>query len=62
MRTLVDAEPRAHYGLIFLESGQDSPDMSEAFRGQANGICGAGKTGYLIMLTGLHTGPVGFTE
>src|SRR5262249_54800991 len=37
------------------------PDMSESFRGQSNGLCGAATGKALFLHTGLHIGPVGFT-
>jgi hypothetical protein len=35
--------------------------MEDCFRAQENGLCGAGVPGALFLITGLHTGLVGFT-
>jgi hypothetical protein len=35
--------------------------LKECFRGQVNGLCGAALPGKLFLITGLHTGHVGFT-
>jgi hypothetical protein len=35
--------------------------MTECFGGQCNGLCGAAIPGFLFLITGLHTGYVGFT-
>jgi hypothetical protein len=35
--------------------------MDECFSGQQNGLCGAAADGALFVITGLHTGDVGFT-
>jgi carbohydrate-selective porin OprB len=35
--------------------------MADFFRGQQNGLCGAAVAGGLFLITGLHTGQVGFT-
>ncbi|WP_347878303.1 hypothetical protein [Streptomyces sp. KS 21] len=37
------------------------PSLSEAFAGQSGGLCGAAVPGALWLITGLHTGDVGFT-
>ncbi|MEV7416526.1 hypothetical protein [Streptomyces sp. NPDC089919] len=36
------------------------PEMAEAFAGQSGGLCGAAVPGALWLITGLHTGHVGF--
>jgi hypothetical protein len=62
MRTLFSGEPHVHYGQIYVESGSDSiPDLAGNFTGQANGLCGGAAPGLLFLITGLHTGNVGFT-
>jgi hypothetical protein len=38
-----------------------NPDLNDAFRGQTNGLCGAAVRGALWLVTGLHSGHVGFT-
>jgi hypothetical protein len=51
-----------HYGQAYVY-GLDRYDnkMEDCFRGQENGLCGAGVPGALFLITGLHTGLVGFT-
>ncbi|WP_308342314.1 hypothetical protein [Streptomyces sp. MW-W600-10] len=51
-----------HYRQIHVESdpGSAIPDLSEAFAGQRGGLCGAAVPGVLWLITGLHTGNVGF--
>ncbi|WP_405688702.1 hypothetical protein [Streptomyces sp. NBC_00057] len=62
MRRPVTGEVHVHYGQIYVESDPDSanPDLSEAFAGQSGGLCGAAVPGVLWLVTGLHTGSVGF--
>ncbi|MFF0497183.1 hypothetical protein ACFYU5_12310 [Nocardia aobensis] len=62
MRRL-DGEVHVHYSQIYVESDPESfgPDMQEAFAGQSAGLCGAAIPGALWLMTGLHTGNVGFT-
>lgn len=63
VRTLVDQHVRVAYAQIFVESGNDAEDTSlpASFAGQRNGLCGAVAAGQLFLITGLHTGHVGFT-
>ncbi|MEV0374585.1 hypothetical protein AB0I10_33185 [Streptomyces sp. NPDC050636] len=61
MRTVLDGEVHVHYGQIYVESGEDDCDLHESFAGQANGLCGGAVPGGLFLITGLHTGSVGFT-
>ncbi len=61
MRTLMSQAAWVHYGQIYVASGEDQPDMGECFGGQDNGLCGAAMPGFLFLMTGLHTGEVGFT-
>ncbi|MFH9089254.1 hypothetical protein [Streptomyces sp. NPDC017673] len=63
MRRPVTGEVHVHYGQIYVESDPDgvNPDLSEAFAGQSGGLCGAAVPGVLWLITGLHTGNVGFT-
>jgi hypothetical protein len=50
------------YGQAYVLSGDsDVPDLEVAFRGQVNGLCGTAVSGAMFLLTGLHTGQVGFT-
>ncbi len=61
MRTLMNEAAWVHYGQIYVRSGDDDPDLEECFAGQGNGLCGAALPGILFLITGLHTGHVGFT-
>ncbi|WP_112238518.1 hypothetical protein [Kribbella monticola] len=49
-----------HYGQIYVGSPERQPQLPESFGGQQNGLCGAAVPGTLILITGLHTGTVGF--
>src|SRR5262245_12813985 len=50
-----------HYGQAYVLCGdRELPDLEDAFRGQVNGLCGASALGALFLVTGLHTGMVGF--
>ncbi|WP_299541751.1 hypothetical protein [uncultured Streptomyces sp.] len=62
MRRPVTGEVHVHYGQIYVESDPDeaNPGLSEAFAGQSGGLCGAAVPGALFLVTGLHTGSVGF--
>jgi hypothetical protein len=60
MRTLMREGAWVHYGQIYVESGDRAGGLPESFGGQANGLCGAAEPGALFLLTGLHTGLVGF--
>lgn len=49
------------YGQVYLEAGgRVAGDMAACFAGQSNGLCGAAQPGMLFLVTGLHTGIVGF--
>lgn len=63
VRRPVEGEVHVHYGQIYVESdpGSYGPDLAEAFAGQSAGLCGAASSGELWLITGLHTGDVGFT-
>ncbi|WP_211244011.1 hypothetical protein [Actinospica robiniae] len=63
MRTVVDGEVFVHYGQIYVNSDPDSfgPELKAAFAGQSVGLCGGADPGALWLVTGLHTGNVGFT-
>ncbi|WAZ26291.1 hypothetical protein STRCI_007853 [Streptomyces cinnabarinus] len=63
VRRPVDGEVHVHYGQIYVESDPDDfgIDLADAFAGQQAGLCGAAVPGALFLLTGLHTGNVGFT-
>ncbi|MFK0173517.1 hypothetical protein ACIQU5_32520 [Streptomyces sp. NPDC090306] len=62
MRRPVTGEVHVHYGQIYVESDPDgvNPGLNEAFAGQHGGLCGAAVPGVLWLITGLHTGNVGF--
>ncbi|WLS45592.1 hypothetical protein Q3V37_30335 [Micromonospora profundi] len=60
MRVLFDGKAPVAYGQIYVTS-RELPDMSEAFAGQVNGLCGAGQPGALFLMTGTHSGRVRFT-
>ncbi|NIK55128.1 hypothetical protein [Kribbella shirazensis] len=61
MRTLMTGPAWVAYAQIYVESGADFADLGECFAGQRNGLCGAAVEGSLFLMTGLHTGQVGFT-
>ncbi|MEV7612023.1 hypothetical protein [Streptomyces sp. NPDC089799] len=62
MRRPVTGEVHVHYGQIYVSSDPDDPipNLSETFAGQSGGLCGAAVPGALFLITGLHTGNVGF--
>ncbi|WP_338118790.1 hypothetical protein [Streptomyces cyaneofuscatus] len=63
MRRPVVGEVHVHYSQIYVQSDPDgtAPGLGEAFAGQSGGLCGAAAPGALWLVTGLHTGSVGFT-
>ncbi|MEU0763497.1 hypothetical protein ABZ351_27835 [Streptomyces microflavus] len=63
MRRPVAGEVHVHYSQIYVESDPDgvNPGLGEAFAGQSGGLCGAAVPGAMWLVTGLHTGSVGFT-
>lgn len=60
MRTVMSGRARVAYSQIYVESGEDYAYLHECFAGQRNGLCGAAVPGKLFLITGLHTGDVGF--
>jgi hypothetical protein len=58
-----DGRLHVHYGQAYVFSGEDgdTSELDACFRGQANGLLGAGRRGMLYLLTGLHTGFVGLS-
>jgi hypothetical protein len=61
MTALYEGRFWVHYGQAYVISGGwELPDMTDAFRGQVNGLCGAADPGRLFLVTGLHTGDVNF--
>ncbi len=62
MRTLFDGEVHTDYSQIHVVSGPETEgDLSTAFAGQVNGLCGGVSSGFLYLVTGLYYGRVGFT-
>ena len=60
MRTVMTGPVWVHYAQIYVESSENYADLGECFGGQWNGLCGAAVDGKLFLITGLHTGKVGF--
>jgi hypothetical protein len=46
---------------LLLSGDCEVPGLEEAFFGQVNGLCGTAAGGAMFLMTGLHTGHVGFT-
>jgi hypothetical protein len=61
VKTLMTGTAWVSYGQIYVESAENYSDLGECFGGQQNGLCGAAIDGKLFLITGLHTGDVGFT-
>lgn|SRR5262245_11091826 len=62
MTRVFEGKIRVDYNQAYVLVGEiDPPDLYDAFRGQTNGLCGAAVRGALWLITGLHTGRVGFT-
>jgi hypothetical protein len=60
MRRVFDGRVHVRYGQAYVLAGGANPELPEAFAGQENGLCGAAVPGSLFLITGLHTGDVGF--
>lgn len=60
MRVLMNGEAPVSYAQIYVQSWPGLPDVSGSFGGQRNGLCGGAVPGALSLVTGLHTGEVGF--
>mgnify|MGYP000108941856 FL=1 len=62
MRVLFDGDAHVHYAQIYVHSGWEGFEdpFTGSFKGQVNGLCGAAERGHLYMITGLHTGHMGF--
>ncbi|WP_328472968.1 hypothetical protein OHA21_11285 [Actinoplanes sp. NBC_00393] len=59
MPALYDDLISTAYGQFYVTSDfDDEPDPTEAFPGQANGLCGAQVPGGLFLVTGRHDGKV----
>ncbi|CAL9504366.1 hypothetical protein SUDANB58_03520 [Streptomyces sp. enrichment culture] len=63
MRTPVGGEVHVSYSQIYVESHPKGvqPELSEAFAGQGQGLCGASEPGFLWLITGTHTGRIALT-
>jgi hypothetical protein len=61
MRVVMSGRAWVSYAQIYVESADNYADLGECFAGQRNGLCGAAVEGNLFLITGLHTGKVGFT-
>ncbi|MEV7296312.1 hypothetical protein ACIQ9K_13705 [Streptomyces microflavus] len=63
MRRPVVGEVHVSYSQIYVQSDPNgtNPGLGEAFAGQSGGLCGAAVPGAMWLVTGLHTGSVGFT-
>jgi hypothetical protein len=57
MRVLFEGVVPVAYGQFYVVS-RELPDMTKAFAGQVNGLCGAGEPGGLFLMTGTHSGQV----
>lgn len=60
VRTPFTGEAHVHYSQIYVVGEGMYPDLFTSMRGQRNGLCGAAEPGMLYLITGLHTGNVGF--
>ena len=60
MRILFDGTAWVAYSQIYV-TNDEVPELSEAFAGQSNGLCGAATPGVLFLMTGTHDGRVRFT-
>jgi hypothetical protein len=61
VRTLMTGPAWVSHAQIYVESSGLDTDFRECFGGQRNGLCGAAVAGRLFLITGLHTGKVGFS-
>ena len=61
MQRIFEGSLRVHYGQAYvLPSDMYGLDLNDSFAKQENGLCGAATTGALFLITGQHTGDVGF--
>jgi hypothetical protein len=60
MTRIFDGYLNVHYGQAYVLACDNIVRLEESFRGQSNGLCGAAIPGALFLITGLHTGHVGF--
>ncbi|TCC44762.1 hypothetical protein E0H75_34580 [Kribbella capetownensis] len=61
VRTLTTGPVGVHYGQLYVQSHEFVSDLGASYAGQQNGLCGAAVPGALFLITGLHTGDVGFS-
>ena len=61
MRTLMTGPAWVSYAQIYVHGPDWGGELGECFGGQQNGLCGAAVPGQLFLITGLHTGKVGFS-
>ena len=62
MTRIFEGRLKVNYGQAYVESSEHrGVGLEESFCGQINGLCGAAYPGSLFLITGLHTGYVGFT-
>jgi hypothetical protein len=59
-RTVYSGGVWVAYGQAYVQSDDEIPMPDRAFGGQVNGLCGAAVPGALFLVTGTHTGRVGF--
>ncbi len=61
-QVVLEGHVHVHYRFIDVRGIDDDPpsDLAAHRRGQRNGLCGAAVPGHLHLVTGLHTGDVGF--
>ena len=62
MPSIFDGRLSVSYGQAFVQPAENTPalNLTDSFRGQTNGLCGAATTGSLVLVIGLHSGAVGF--
>ncbi len=59
---LFDGKVWVHYRFVYVHDSEGREwEIGDECRGQLNGLCGAADPGLLSLVTGLHTGEVGFT-
>ncbi|WP_244177813.1 hypothetical protein [Streptomyces atriruber] len=63
IRTLFSGDVHVCYSQLYVVSDPDGwgDTPYDPRAGQTSGLCGAAVPGYLLLTTGLHTGPVGYT-
>ena len=63
MPSIFNGRLSVSYGQAFVQPTENPSalKLNDSFRGQTHGLCGAATVGSLVLVTGLHTGAVGFT-